>query len=565
MLDYMVWIEAFASLGLLLFGMLYLESRIKESAGRSFKVWIKRATGTHLRSLLLGVGATSLFQSSSVVSLMSLSLIGAGMISLENAIAVIFGSNIGTTATSWIIALVGFKVDVKLLAYSMIAIGGIGGVISEESRRWKNIFGIIVGFGLIFLGLEGMKESVSVFSSVFDVTQYAHLNPYLFSIAGLILTAIIQSSSAAIAIIQSMLFAHIVSFEMAAAFVIGSNIGTTVTVILGAIGGTPDKKRTAAAHLFFNVSTGIVALSLLYPMVELVNVIRLSNDPVVNIALFHSLFNVVGVLLWYPFIGMLPHLLTKMFKQKKREVTKFIHDVSVDMTEVAVVALENEVDHLSRKIEDFALLAIGVSPVKVWEGNITTEKLLEDNEHLDIEYDRLYADIRLLEGEIFDFAMVLSAKNTDKANQERIQRAIKSVTYLATAAKSIKDMLYDLEFLHESASEEEQQFYKNLRYQILKSVMAFETAKKGDKNAMEEMETRYRKITESYNNSVEIFSNIIKNRSIPREVNTIAINDMHLSKSFTKSLRNFINMQENNHQNEINSTHHEEPFQKDRT
>jgi len=293
----MIWIHALASLGLLLFGMFYLEARIKESVGRSFKMWVRRATGTNMRSLLMGVGATTFFQSSSVVSLMALSLIGAGIISLENAIAIIFGSNIGTTATSWIIALVGFKVDVGVLAYIMLAIGGIGGVMTEESSRLKHIFGIIVGFGLIFLGLEGMKNDVTIFSNTFDMAKYADLNPYLFSIVGFLLTAIIQSSSASMAIAQSMLFGHVISFEMAAAFVIGSNVGTTVTVMLGAIGGTPDKKRTAIAHLFFNFSTGVVALLLLFPLVSLVNFMSISDNEVVNIALFHTVFNFLGVLL----------------------------------------------------------------------------------------------------------------------------------------------------------------------------------------------------------------------------------------------------------------------------
>ncbi len=546
MSDYTLWVHLFASVGLLLFGMLYLEARIKESVGRSFGVWVKRATQTHLRSLLLGVGATSLFQSSSIVSLMSLSLIGAGMISLENAIAIIFGSNIGSTTTSWIIALVGFKLDVKLLAYGMIGIGGVGGVMAEESSRWRNIFGAVVGFGLIFLGLEGMKESASVFSKSFDVTQYGHLNVYLFSLAGIVLTAIIQSSAASVVIMQSMLFAHMVSFEMAAAFVIGANIGTTVTVMLGSVGGASDKKRTALAHLFFNLSTGAVALMLLWPLVWLIDVVGVSQDPVVKIALFHTLFNFLGVLLWYPFIGLLEKGLMYFFKKKKHYVTRYIHNVSVELTDVAVVALKKEVEYLTHKIEDFALFAVNISPAKALSGQMAIEKLLEHyKDRPDIRYDKLYENIRLLEGEIFDFAMVLSAKNTDKAYQEQIQKIIRAVTYLATAAKSIKDMLHDFEFLYDTQTAEEQQFYKNLRYQILKTVLLFHAAKNGDKAAITEIEMQYRKITESYKNSIAVLSDIIKNRSISKEVNTIAVNDMHLSKSFTKSLRNFIDLMHN--------------------
>ena len=120
-----LWIQAFAGLGLFLFGMLYLEAQIKASAGRAFKSWVHRTTGTTFKSLLTGISATALFQSSSIVSLMALSLIGAQLINMESAIAMIFGSSLGTTVTAWIIGLVGFKMDIKLIAYVMIGIGGL--------------------------------------------------------------------------------------------------------------------------------------------------------------------------------------------------------------------------------------------------------------------------------------------------------------------------------------------------------------------------------------------------------------------------------------------------------
>jgi len=236
-----------------------------------------------------------------------------------------------------------------------------------------------------------------------------------------------------------------------------------------------------------------------------------------------------------------------LFETKKRQVTQYIQDVSADLPDVAIVALEKEVDYLASKIENFALLSIGVSPAKALDGQNDTDKLLEQhNDYFDIQYNNLYRDIRLLAGEIFDFAMMLSANVTDKPKLEEIEKMIKSVTYLATAAKSIKDILNDLEFFNDTQTSEEQQFYKNLRYQILTSVIIFHAAKKGDIAAISEMEIRYSKIKESYKNSAEILSDIIKNRNIPREVNIIAINDMHLSKSFSKSLRNFIYLMQNN-------------------
>ncbi|MFC2073609.1 Na/Pi cotransporter family protein, partial [Campylobacterota bacterium] len=292
-------IEILASLGLFLFGMLYLEERIKTASGRSFKRMINNATRTNIRSLSLGFTATAVFQSSSVVSLMTLSLIGAGVLSLQNGIGIIFGSNIGTTVTSWIIALIGFKFDIQLIAYGVIALGGIGSIMVKSESIWKHYFGGMVGFGLIFLGLEGMKESFSFISKGFDLTDYKELDLYLFFFVGIILTAIVQSSSASIAIAQSALFTQLISFDMAAFFIIGANVGTTVTILLGSIGGSPDKKRAAAVHFLFNLSTAITALVLISPLTKLTFLIISVNEPIIALAMFHTIFNVLGVLLWF--------------------------------------------------------------------------------------------------------------------------------------------------------------------------------------------------------------------------------------------------------------------------
>jgi phosphate:Na+ symporter len=216
------FIEIFSSLGLFLFGMIFLENQIKISAGHSFKSMVENATSTNFKALLSGFITTAIFQSSSVVTLMALSLIGAGLMTLNSAIAIIFGANIGTTVTAWIVALVGFKMDIKLLSYLFIGIGGLGSVLAGEGK-WKNYFSIFVGFGLIFLGLEGMKDSFSMISKNFDISSYSFSNPYMYAILGLIITAIIQSSSASIAIAQSALSTNVISFEAATAFVVGAN------------------------------------------------------------------------------------------------------------------------------------------------------------------------------------------------------------------------------------------------------------------------------------------------------------------------------------------------------
>lgn len=538
-----IWIEAFSGLGLFLFGMLYLEEQIKASAGRAFKRIVQNATNTHFKSLLTGIISTALFQSSSVVTLMALSLVGAQLMSLESSIAIILGSNLGTTITAWIVGFIGFSMNIKLLSYSVIGLGGIGQVLSSDTTKWKNYFGIMVGFGLIFLGLEGMKESFSAMSQSFDIAAYTFSNPYYYALLGIALTALIQSSSASIAIIQSALYVNVISFEAATAFVIGANIGTTITALLGAIGGIPDKKRAALAHLFFNFSTGIITLIFMHQLIFVVNSLFFEMDSVLKIAILHTLFNLIGVMIWYPFIPFLTAFTQRYFKKKKEQITHFISNVSADVPEIALEALIKEIDHLTKKIEEYALLMINIPPPKVLDETVSIDKLLSKyNTNFDIQYEKLYAKILLLEGQIYHYTSELGTHNNNEAFHEILNKKILTVNYLSTAAKVIKDSQHDIETFSNSQTNEEQEFYKNLRYQIIKTIQIFNKAQSGDTNSTNEMDEVYKKVVDSYKKNAQIINNFSKNSHIQSDMITIAINATHSMKSFSKAMYNILKL-----------------------
>ncbi len=530
-------IEILASLGLFLFGMLYLEERIKSAAGHSFKKMINNATRTNIRSLSAGFAATALFQSSSLVSLMTLSLIGAGVLSLQNGIGIIFGSNIGTTLTSWIIAVIGFKFDIKILAFSVIAIGGIGSILVEKDNTWRNYLGGLVGFGLIFLGLEGMKESLSFIAEGFDLSTYKQLNPYLFIFIGIILTALIQSSSASIAIAQSALFTQLVSFEMAAIFIIGANVGTTITIALGSIGGSPDKKRAAAVHFLFNLSTAAVALIFVSAITKLTFMIIPESEPVIALALFHTIFNLLGVLLWFFWIPALASLLSKRFTKEPAVVTKHIHTVTANVPLVALESLELEIHHLIQKVSEFSLFAINIIPPHALEKRHAIDKLLDySKEPLDISYTKLYSQLQELEGEIYNYAAAVSLHISDDRQQKLLLTLTDIATRLASASKAIKDMLNDLELLSGIEVADIQHFYHNTRYQILSSIMIFNDFIKGEDQDLAKMEMNFSKIDNSYKKTIESVSSIAQSPGLSRNVTAIAINDLHLTRRFTKNL-----------------------------
>jgi phosphate:Na+ symporter len=356
--DFEYW-KFLAGLGIFLFGMFLLEEAIRQLSGRAFKRLIKKATTGRFRSILAGAFSTAILQSSSAVSLMTLAFAGAGVLSMQNAIGVIFGTNLGTTVTAWIIATIGFKVNIEGISLPLIGIGGLGLIFLSKSKRFSGLSKLFVGFGFLFMGLDYMKLSVDQFTATIDLATIPHYGLWFYVLLGILLTALMQSSSATIAIVLTALNAGIIYFSEGAAMVIGANIGTTVTILLGSIGAVQIKKQIAFGHLAFNLITGIVALLLLPLFVRVIFLIEAEDQsPVLGIAIFHTFFNLLGVLIFVPFIGVLVQLLTKWFPERYTATTIYINNVSHDLPEAAVHALRLELKHLFRETLVFCAMMI---------------------------------------------------------------------------------------------------------------------------------------------------------------------------------------------------------------
>ncbi|MCU0359041.1 MAG: Na/Pi symporter, partial [Cyclobacteriaceae bacterium] len=244
--------ELLAGIGIFLFGMFELEESLKNLSGGTFRRLIRKFTENWFRSVLSGIISTAVLQSSTAVSLMVLAFAGAGIMGMENAIGVIIGSNLGTTLSSWIVATLGFKLKIEILAMPFIGLGGLGLIFFGKSTRATNISKFMVGFGFLFLGLDYMKTSIEGLATAYDLTSLRHLPAISFILIGFLLTAIIQSSSASMAIILSALNSSVITFPLAAYMVIGTNLGTTLTVLIGSLGSQTIKKRVAISHLLFN-------------------------------------------------------------------------------------------------------------------------------------------------------------------------------------------------------------------------------------------------------------------------------------------------------------------------
>lgn len=315
-------------IGLFLLGMRLMTDGLRLAAGSALRRILGQWTRTPLRGLLSGALITSLVQSSSAVTVATIGFVNAGLLTLRQSVGVIYGSNIGTTMTSWLVALIGFDVDVKALALPLIGVG-VALRLTGAGHRRGALGEALTGFGLFFLGIAILKVA---FEGVGHDLPLQHLanggvgGAALFVVIGFVLTLLMQSSSAAMALILTAAASGVVPLTAAAAAVIGANVGSTSTAAIAVIGATPNAKRVAAAHVLFNALTGLVALVILPLLLRVIafftGMLGLEQSPAIALALFHTTFNILGVLLMWPMTPLLVRTLERRFRSMEEDLSR---------------------------------------------------------------------------------------------------------------------------------------------------------------------------------------------------------------------------------------------------
>jgi phosphate:Na+ symporter len=453
-----------AGLAIFLYGMFLMEDSIKNMSGKAFRKIIKQYTNGRLRSVASGALITTILQSSAAVSLMVLAFVGAGVMTMGNGIGVIMGSNIGTTFTAWLVAVFGFKLKIESFAMPLIAVGGMVLIVFGPRSRIFQASRLLMGFGFLFLGLDFMKTSVENFAQHLDIQHIAAFGLWFYVIVGILITALMQSSTVSIAIVLTALHSSLITFPMAAAMVIGANIGSTVTVLLGSLGGTQPKKRVSTSHLIFNVVTGAVAFAALQPLSWLVSrFIDTTTNSVMALALFHTLFNVIGVLLFFPFIGILARYLVKIFPDQKEILTVFLGNTPTQVPDAATASLRNEILHLFEECQLYNLRSFKIDEKLVFDHPLPFEKNTSKRFRLEDQYD----NVKLLHGEIFEFYAKLLNEKLEGTEAKELERIIFASRNIMNSIKNIKGVRHNLEEFDASDDEHLNNQYKSFRRRLM--------------------------------------------------------------------------------------------------
>ena len=381
------------ALGMFLYGMNLMSGGLQKAAGSKMRNFLTAMTSNPFKGVMTGLGITTVIQSSSATTVMTVGFVNAGLLTLSQAVGVIMGANIGTTVTAWLVSLLGFKADISLFAVPLMAVGFILSLSKSDRRR--HISELIVGFSLLFLGLSLMKESVpdlretpEVLAFIQNWTSYGFGSVIIFLLFGTVLTLVLQSSSATMALTLIMVNMGWIPFEMGAAMVLGENIGTTITANIAAAVGNANARRAALAHTLFNVFGVCWALALFRPFLMLVGTtitwlglpnpmdivhstdVAMTTDEsmatLYGISMLHTLFNLfnTAILIW--FVPVIVKVVTTVITEKKGAEEdsiklKYINAGPIATAELAIGEARNEVVHfaeVSRRVVGFIRKAV---------------------------------------------------------------------------------------------------------------------------------------------------------------------------------------------------------------
>jgi phosphate:Na+ symporter len=388
------------------------------------------------------------------VNLLVLAFVGARILQMKHALAVILGSNLGSTVYNWMVVYIGFKFDVQAFALPILAIGAIGLIFFREHKRVMHWTMLGFGLSLLFVGLSFIKTGMEGIVLNFDLSQLNEYSNFVFIIAGFIFTAIVQSSSTIVVVSLSALNSGVIAFEAAACLVIGSETGTAIKTVIGSAGSDADKKRVALGNILINIVGSMVGWIFLTPLTALITETAGINDPLIALVTFQTAINVIGIIIFYPLLNPFAGWLQGRYAEPVAKLASYINKLLLHDPEVAIKATEQDCLRLARH-----LVWINRKALEMEQPG--TEDLMQQVSGK--SYSESYDLIKLLNGEILDFCIELKSYPLDESELYRVNALIELLQKTMNSAKSVKDIRHNIKNYRDSADDTLHGIYKTLR------------------------------------------------------------------------------------------------------
>jgi phosphate:Na+ symporter len=455
-----VFFSIAGSLGLFLYGMKVMGSGLQQAAGQRMQKVLSFMTGNRILAVLTGIGITAIIQSSSATTVMVVSFVNAGLLTLTQAIGVIMGANIGTTITAWIVSLIRFSLKISAFALPAVGVGFVFSVIKWKHKEWGNV---VLGFGLLFMGLDLLTKSMPSLSpdTLAFIGRYSNLgfaSTLLGAAFGMVITLILHSSSASTAIFLTMGFQGLIDYEMAAAMILGANIGTTIDAALASIGVKPAAKQAALVHILFNVIGNVWALFLFHPLLRLVDNITPGDSGASGItshlAMFHTVFNALNTLIFLPFVNQFARLVRLIIKDTsgvKERHYRLIYSSGMmqDTPEFNILRAEKEIRDMAGIVSSmYGRISEVLSTLRGNADKEDTVKVLAS----ELKEKESYADE--MRDELTGFLMECTRQQLNKHSENRVSKLLRITADL----ENMTDDCYGVGLLLETGVRKDQLF-----------------------------------------------------------------------------------------------------------
>ncbi len=494
------------SLALFLYGMKIMSEGLEKFAGERLRSILSAMTKNRLMGVVTGVAVTALIQSSSATTVMAVSFVNAGLMTLSQSIGVIMGANIGTTVTAWIISAIGFKVNIAAFAIPILALG-LPLIFSGRSNR-KSLGEFLFGFSFLFRGLSFLQQTATeihidalVAGMLSHVSCDSFLSILLFIVVGAIVTMIVQASAATMAITLMLFDMHIpgFGFEQAAALAMGQNVGTTITAFMASLTANTQARRTAMAHMFFNVFGVVVILPVFYPACNAVtwfvtDVMGTTGNELFKLSSFHTAFNILNTLLLIGFVKQIEQLVCKLLPQRDTDEEYKLRYISAGMlstAELSILEAQKEVGNFAQRCQKmFSLVRLLLHTDDERDFNKTFARIEK--------YERITDK---MEVEIADYLNKVAEGRLSNESKAKMQRMLKQISEL----ESIGDSCYNLARTLKSRRLNRQAEFTESQTERIETMMSLVD------EALEEM-VRKTQATNAY-------TNVNQSYNIEREIN----------------------------------------------
>ena len=463
-MSFEIW-KFLTGLGLFLFAMHEMETALKRLTGRAFKLFLKNYTKNTFIAILIGAVITGLVQSSSLVSFMVLAFVETGAMAFQNGLAIILGANVGTTLTGWMIATIGFGFNIEEYAFPIIAFSSIALFFLRNKPNIYNFLKLVFSVGLLFLSISYMKQGAEVMVKEFNINELNHYGKFSFLIAGIIITTLVQSSSATVLITLTALFTNTIDFKSAAALVIGSELGTTVKTALWSLNGSANQKRVGWGNFIFNSFTCIFAFIFLEFIIEFVSNVLGVKTPAIALVTFQTTINLMSLVLFLPFLNLFSKLLASMFGGSEGTSQSYLTGPLTDHPSVAADEYYLEAKQVYSKSLRLHRDLLGIHSESVQSGIMDSiKKIFRDQGTIEVEYERL----KHTEGELLEHYSKLNQTEFTAFEWDRIGKSIKSVRELVQATKALKDVAHNFHEFNDSADDIIHSQYSRIQHNWLK-------------------------------------------------------------------------------------------------